>query len=192
MCCQSCVWWRLNIFLPYRYLSLAWYSPHDSSLILNLELNIHYRVHSGLPGRGQMSSWAWSLMTTQLYRISFRTVAVKNQIINPTGPTTRWPSTIRSVVKKFYGLTGILLLPKFHFYPTHQKMSFSPKNLVDFRPFILIFVNKSFFIQNFNQLIQKTTQQMAHWNLKFKTKISKILKFRFRKNFLNVENFWNF
>ena len=34
-------------------------------------------------------------------------------------------------------------------------MSFSPKNLVDFRPFILIFVNKSFFIQNFNQLIQK-------------------------------------
>ena len=121
-------------------------------------------------------------MTTQLYRISFRTVAVKNQIINPTGPTTRWPSTIRSVVKKFYGLTGILLLPKFHFYPTHQKMSFSPKNLVDFRPFILIFVNKSFFIQNFNQLIQKTTQQMAPWNLKFKTNILKF--WNFEKNFL--------
>ena len=130
-----------------------------------------------------MSSWAWSLMTTQLYRISFRTVAVKNQIINPTSPTTRWPSTIRSVVKKFYGLTGILLLPKFHFYPTHQKMSFSPKNLVDFRPFILIFVNKSFFIQNFNQLVQKTTQQMAqmpHTILEFEiqNKYSKILKFR--------------
>ena len=52
MCCQSCVWWRFNIFLPYRYLSLA----HDSFKILNLELNIHYLVHSGLC-RSNQDKW---------------------------------------------------------------------------------------------------------------------------------------
>ena len=75
-----------------------------------------------------------------------------------------------------------------------SEVFFSPllSYLGKFRLLTLIFVNKSFFIQNFTQLVQKTTQQMSRWNRKFKTKISKILKFRLKKNFLNLENFWDY